>query len=134
MVVDASVWVSALVGRDTHHGVSRRWLQQRLEATEPLIAPTLLLPEVAGAVARRTGAAEDGLEAAAEIQTMSAVRLVSLDAAICGEAARLAATLKLRGADAVYVAVARALNLAVVTWDQEIILRAGGIIEVIQPV
>ena len=55
MVVDASVVVSALVSHDAHHEVSRRWLARHVEGGGLVIAPALLLPEVAGAIARRTG-------------------------------------------------------------------------------
>ena len=55
MVVDASVIVSRLVPHDVHHEVSRRWLARHVAGRGLVIAPALLLPEVAAAVARRTG-------------------------------------------------------------------------------
>jgi predicted nucleic acid-binding protein len=39
----------------------------------------------------------------------------------------------LRGADAVYVAVARHLGLPLVTWDDELRARAGREVRAIQP-
>jgi len=62
-VVDASVWVSRLVPQDVHHFASRRYLEERAAAGDPLVAPALLLAEVAGAIARRTGAPELGRRA-----------------------------------------------------------------------
>ena len=55
MVVDASVVVSRLLPHDAHHEASRRWLARHVAQGGLLIAPALLLPEVAGAIARRTG-------------------------------------------------------------------------------
>lgn len=55
-VVDASVWVGSLVAEDAHHVASLRWLSQQFaDSGVTLVAPSLLLPEVASAVARGTG-------------------------------------------------------------------------------
>ena len=45
----------------------------------------------------------------------------------------MAANLQLRGADAVYVAVAHSMGIPLVTWDQELRVRSSGFIEVLQP-
>ena len=50
MVVDASVWVSRLVPQDAHHATSRQWLERQLMEGALLIAPVLVLAEVAGAL------------------------------------------------------------------------------------
>jgi predicted nucleic acid-binding protein len=133
MVVDASIWVSGLVVQDVNHQASRRWLNQSLATTDPPIIPTLALAEVAGAIARRTGVPHLGQQAAEEILHAPGLRLVALDAALGTEAARLAATYQLRGADAVYVAVAHLLNVPLVTLDNEMPARAGGLIQIVQP-
>jgi predicted nucleic acid-binding protein len=105
MVVDASVWVSALVATETHHAESCRWLSNRMAAGNSMIAPVLLLPEVVCAIARRTMLPELGVRAAQAILRSGALRLVGLDVALGEEAALLGARLRLRGADSVYVAV-----------------------------
>ncbi len=132
-VVDASVWVSRLVPQDAHHGASRRWLEARGAAGDLLVAPVLLLAEVAGAVARRTGAPELGHRAVEGLLRFPNLRLVSLDRRLGREMGRLAADLRLRGADAAYVAVAAHLGLPLVTWDQEQALRAASHIPVRTP-
>ena len=48
-------------------------------------------------------------------------------------ALRLAAHLHLRGADATYVALAQHLDVPLVTWDDELLQRTGGIISVYTP-
>lgn len=129
-VVDASVWVSRLVPQDVHHPASRRWLEAH---ADPLIAPILLLAEVAGAIARRTGAPELGRQAVETLTQLPNLRLVPLDPRLGLETARLAADLQLRGADAAYVAVAYHLHLPLVTWDREQADRAGPLIAVYTP-
>lgn len=133
MVVDASVWVSALVPQDVHHATSGRWLSDRLAAGETLIIPILALAEVAGAIARRTGAPELGQQAADQIARVPGSRLVALDLDLGTEAARIAASRQLRGADAIYVATARLLNATLVTWDEELLSRAAGLVQVVHP-
>jgi predicted nucleic acid-binding protein len=128
-VIDASVWVSALSQREPHHAASRRWL----EAQPDLTTPVLALAETAGAVARRTGSADDGRLALRTVLATPGLRLVPIDRGIGEEAAELAAAHRLRGADAVYVAVARLLALPLATLDRELEARASAVVAVITP-
>ncbi|MBI2940706.1 MAG: hypothetical protein HYY04_09750 [Chloroflexi bacterium] len=58
------------------------------------------------------------------MRRLPGVRWVALTGDVCDHAAGLAATLRLRGADAIYVALADRLKLPLVTWDQEQLTRA----------
>ncbi len=127
-VVDASVWVSALVSSDVHHAASRAWLEREDEAAGVLVAPALLLPEVASAVSRATRSPLLGRRAIRSLLAVPALRVVPLDGALAELAARLAADHGLRGADAVYVAVAKQLSLPLVTWDREQARRAARVV------
>jgi predicted nucleic acid-binding protein len=133
MVVDASVVVSRLVSHDTHHEVSRDWLARHVAEGGLIVAPALFLPEVAGAVARRTGEPRLALDALHAVQRLPGLRLVPIDEALALEAARLAARFRIRGADAVYVAVASDLRLPLVTWDGEQRDRAERVVQVLAP-
>jgi predicted nucleic acid-binding protein len=128
IVIDASVWISHLVPRDARHEASRRWLTEVIHSGATIVAPDLLLAEVAGAMARRTGDAELGHKAVAHILTTPNLRMVYSDEELGLLAARLAADRRLRGADAAYVAVAYQLGVPLVTWDQEQLARAGAVI------
>ena len=129
-VVDASVWVSLLVPQDMNHAASRRWLHQYTTDGGVLVEPILLMAEVTGAIARRTGRPELGRRALADILAFPALRLVSVDRRLGGTAAQLAADYRLRGADAVYVALAQQLAIPLVTWDVEQIDRRQPVIQV----
>ena len=133
MVVDASVLVSRLVPHDVHHQASDRWLARHIDAGGLIIVPGLLLPEVAGAVARRTGDARLARRATTAILGLPSLRVVPLDEPLARAAARLAGTLGLRGADAVYVATAAELRWPLVTWDLEQRDRASQVVEVLVP-
>jgi predicted nucleic acid-binding protein len=132
-VVDASVWVSRLVPQDVHHAASRRWLEEQAAGGDLVISPTLLLAEVAGAVSRRTGQSELAHQAVQMLLRLTELRLVPLDSRLGRSAARLAAEIGLRGADAVYVATAHHLNVPLVTLDREQQARAGRLVEVRSP-
>jgi predicted nucleic acid-binding protein len=133
VVIDASVWVSRLVPVDVHHHASRQWLEAHAAAGDQFVCPTLVLAEIAGAVARRTRDARTANEAVAAIERIPTLRLLSLDPRLAQTAARLAADHALRGADAIYVAVASELSLPLVTFDDEQLTRARSIITTIMP-
>ncbi len=133
MVVDASVWVSALVPQDVHHARSRAWLEERLREGVLLVAPIILLAEVAGAIARRTGDPALGERATEMLLSLPNLRLAPIENRVGDEAARLAAQLRLRGADALYVAVASLLEVPLVTWDREQQERCKAVVRASSP-
>ena len=132
-VVDASVWVSRLVSADVHHPVSQTWLEAFVGGGGQCVAPVLLLAEVAGAIPRRTAEARLGQAALKMLLRLPALRIVNVERRLGMSAAQLAADLGLRGADAVYVALAQQLKVPLVTWDQEQLDRTSGIITAHQP-
>ena len=131
IVVDASVWVSRLVVGDVAYTRVRSWLERQRAAGNELLSPSLLLPEVAGAIGRRTTSAL-GLEALRVLEDLPRLRVVEMDAALIGAASKLAAELGLRGADSVYVAVAQVLDLPLASLDLDQRDRAGRLVEVIE--
>ena len=118
-VVDASVLIAVFLVQDRHHQASRAWFDQHLAAGATLAAPMLLLTEVAGAISRRTGDPTLGRSAVAWITQLPEMQLFAVDDQLWQRATELAAALGLRGADAVYVALADHLQRPLVTWDGE---------------
>ena len=133
VVTDASVLVSVFHPADQFHQQSRAWFQQYLRNGEQIVAPNLLLSEVAGALARRTGSVEVAELAVTQLRAMPELELLVIEDAYEREATALAMELQLRGADAVYVAVAHMLNLPLITWDREQIERGGQRIDARRP-
>lgn len=131
MVVDSCVWVSGLLAEDAHHAAATSWLRSQAEAD--LAIPALALAEVAGAIARRTGASADGLRAIETLRGLLTLTIVALDEGLGSEAARVAAEYRIRGADAVYVAAAARLGMPLVTFDDELATRAQALVQVIRP-
>lgn len=131
IVVDASVWVSRLVVGDVAHTRVRSWLDHQRAGGNELLSPSLLLPEVAGAIARRTSP-ELGLDALRVLEDLPGLRLVEMDAALIGSAGKLAAEWGLRGSDAVYVTVAKVLGLPLATLDRDQGDRAARLVETVE--
>src|SRR5664280_1444265 len=124
-VLDASVWVSRLVSQDEFHAAVKSWMEEQREAGVQFISPALLLAEVGGAISRRTGEPVLAKRAITQLENLPGLRLVEMDNELVRQAAKLAAELGLRGADSMYVAVARQLDLPLVTFDVDQRERAG---------
>ena len=130
IVVDASVWVSRLVPADAFHEQVKYWLDDQRRQGVEYVSPSLLLPEVGGAISRRTETPGLGKQAVAALQDLPWLRMVEMDASLVTTAAQLASDLGLRGADALYVAVAYRLGLPLVTLDEDQIKRASKVVSI----
>ncbi|MGD9145579.1 MAG: PIN domain-containing protein [Anaerolineae bacterium] len=131
--VDASVHLSALNPAETQSAASRAFLEFVHQQEAPLFCPTLLLVEVAAAVARVFGDAERAIALAGALRGLSNQNLVPLDDALADRATRLAARARLRGADAVYAAVAQQYGTTLVTLDRQQLDRLPPDIKTAQP-
>lgn len=132
-VVDASVWVGWFIPNDFHHSASYEWLGHQAERSEVVASPAILLAEVGGAVARRTGDSELGARAVALMHRLPNLRVVAVDATFGRFSADLAAEHRLRGADSLYAALAQRLNVPLVTWDHDQLEPGSAAISVFTP-
>src|SRR3712207_1515849 len=105
-VPDCNVFVATYKTNDIFHVRSRDWVARYLVSSETLHAPYLLLSELAGAIARPTHDPVAAHAAVSRIQLVPRLTLHPVDRAMSTRAAQLAADFGLRGADAVYAAVA----------------------------
>jgi len=131
-VVDASVWVARFMRPDVNHVASHQWLLRVLEDGVLIMAPGLLLPEITGPVSRLSSEI-DARRALSFVQRLFNLRLIPLRYELAHLSARLAAQFRLRGADSVYVALARQYHLPLVTWDGEQRERATALVTVRTP-
>jgi predicted nucleic acid-binding protein len=130
VVVDASVWVARLVPTDVFHEQVKYWLDDQRRHGVEYISPSLLLPEVGGAISRRTETPNLGKQAVTSLQYLPGLRMVEMDDNLVSLAARLASDLGLRGADSLYVAVAYRLGLPLATIDEDQIKRASKVVSI----
>ena len=133
-VPDASIWVSRFWRDDPLHSRACEWLESLIFSATPIFAPTILLAEVGGSLARRVGRTRAGLDAIGDIEEMAnaeKVRLIQFNGDMVGQSADIAARLRLRGMDAIYVATAQYTNSTLVTLDNEQRERASQVVPAI---
>ncbi len=117
--VDASVFLNAFNPKEAGHEGSLRFLAYLQAQAIPIVAPTLMLPEVAATVARGRGEPELAREFAATLARLPHLVLVTLDESLANLAVQVAAEHRLRSSDAVYATVALRFGSTLVTLDVE---------------
>ncbi|MGB6642060.1 MAG: type II toxin-antitoxin system VapC family toxin [Thermoanaerobaculia bacterium] len=132
-VIDASVYVSLANEADRYHDRCFKWFESCLRKQQPLAAPGLLLVEVAASIRRLTGSAKLARRVLSELQEAELIELYPLTAVRGEAAANLAASTGVRGADAVYLALARELEETLITLDRQQLERGKGVVDVTRP-
>jgi predicted nucleic acid-binding protein len=133
VVVDASVWVSWLIASDVNHGASLKWIEQYIAEGGFLVAPELMLVEVAAALSRQTRDAKLAKETVKTLDAANETHIVTIDKALIRTAIDTASDLQLRAGDAMYVAVALQLDIPLVSWDKEQLRKSQGLIVTYAP-
>ena len=133
VVVDASVLTSWLVASDSNHKASRFWVEQYNATGGLLVAPALLVIEVAAAIARPTGQPELAKAAVKKLNEVRTLRLVAVGSVFARSAVTIASDLRLRAGDSTYVTIAHKLHIPLVSWDKEQLNRAAVLISTYSP-
>lgn len=131
--VDASVFLNAFNRHERGHEESKTVLARLQANAVPMIVPNLLRVEAAAAVARGLGDPKLAHRFAASLLRLPHLVVVALDDQLAATAAGLAADHGLRGADAVYGAVALRFGSALLSRDEEQIERLAGVIPTLHP-
>jgi len=134
LTIDASVLVSRLRVGDEAHEASREFLEALPDRPILTMLPTLVQPEITGAVRRFCGDSHIAGCALEVLDQLPNLNLVPLDRRLAAEAANLAAEFGMRGADAVYVAVARLFDTTLVTLDRQQRERCPSTVRAVGPV
>ncbi len=131
--IDASVWVNSFDQREIGHETSSQLLALMRAQAIPIIIPNLALIEVAASISRTRNHALQARIFADSINNLPNVRVVQLDEALAQQAITLAIDRRLRGADAIYAAVAVQQGCFLVSLDEEHLTRLGGVVETRTP-
>jgi predicted nucleic acid-binding protein len=99
----------------------------------PIIVPNLVLAEVVGAISWTRNDPVRAEAFATALGRRPNVTVVALDAALSHQARALVAQYGLRGADAVYAAVAQQAGCLLISLDHEHLTRLGSIVMVRTP-
>ena len=132
-VIDASVYISLVNAHEKAHASSWTWFEDTLTRDERIVAPVILLAEVASALSRGIGDPKLVNNALVQLRESSLIELVPVTRNLTEFAAVIAAEHRIRGCDAVYAAVAAQLDDALVTLDRQQLKRAASVIRVRKP-
>ena len=126
LVVDANVWVSAADPTDTRSASSRMFLQSVIRLRQRVIIPALAQLEVACALSRRWRSAAKELSLARRLHRSKLITQLDLDP-LLADALELGTGSLLRAADSLYLAAAHSTAGLLISWDKELIQRAGAL-------
>ena len=131
--IDASVHISALNPAEADSATSQAFLALVRQHRVPLFCPILLLVEVAAAIAWALDDTDRAVALAAALHGLPNQTLVLLDEALADRAIALAAIARLRGADAVYAAVAQQYGTTLITLDRQQLDRLPPLVNTARP-
>ena len=118
-VIDASVLVADIRPQEPHHAEARTFLKHAASEGRPIYLPVIVLPEIAAAISRGTGEPILARRFVAAVQRIPHYDIVPLDRDLGELAAALAADHRIRGCDAVYVALAQERGAVLITLDHQ---------------
>lgn len=126
LTVDASVWLAARFREEPYHEASADFLLRVIAGPELIALPWLSWVECVAAAARKTGGDDVAHQLGRHLRSLPGITWVPLDESLAGDACHLSARLRLRAADAVYVAVAKVHSSTLITLDNELLERCRG--------
>jgi predicted nucleic acid-binding protein len=127
LTLDANIWIAVYDPKDAFHGQSTAFLYTVTSRQLGLNGPTFMLIEAACVLARRAQNPAAGQVAIARLRAHPLLTLHALDETLLAAAIRLGAQQLLRSADALYAATAAIYRTQLVSWDAELIQRAGAV-------
>lgn len=131
--VDANVIARDADPTDPDYPACHALLEELERRTIPMIVPNLILAELSASISR---VRRDPIRARIVVEALQEfehIQFIALDMQLAHAAAELAADRFLRGADAVYVAVARRYGCTLVTLDQEQRERSALVVRALTP-
>jgi predicted nucleic acid-binding protein len=132
-VIDASLYIAWINAKEPDHATSWNWLEAARARNEALVAPVILLAEVAAALSRGVGDANLAQLAVEQLEHSGLIELIPVTQALAARAAKIAATQRIRGCDSIYVALAEHRGEILVTLDQQQLERAAEIVRAEKP-
>ncbi|HRA54275.1 MAG TPA: type II toxin-antitoxin system VapC family toxin [Thermoflexales bacterium] len=127
LTLDANVWVAAFDPRDAHHRESATFFEMISRQKLALHGPAIVVLEVTCALARRLRRVGPADEAARWLRAYPALQLHPIDEGLLDQALTLGSERGLRGMDALYAATAVLMDASLISWDSELIQRAGAL-------
>jgi len=118
-VVDASVHVADARPQEPHHAEAHVLMTNMAAEGCCVYLPEIVLAEVAAAISRGTGRSDIAQRLAAVLRRVPHFQYVPVDTALGDRAAQISARHRIRGCDAVYVALALERSAILITLDRQ---------------
>ena len=126
--IDASVFLNGFNPLETGYADSKAFLDFIKSGAAPVVVPALLLPELAGAIGRGQNDPGRARKFAHSVSKLPQLMILPVDLPLAQQASSLAAQYRLRGSDAIYVAVAYRFGCVLITLDLEQLQRVKTIV------
>lgn len=133
VVLDASVLVAFMRPGEPSHFRANALIEELTLKPSPLFIPAIALAEVAAALARGENDTERALNAVKWLSQLRGLKTVSVDEKLGRLAVQIAARQRIRGCDAVYVALARRMGVPLITLDRQQRERASTVVRAYTP-
>jgi predicted nucleic acid-binding protein len=133
IVVDTSVYVALMNKEDVGHEVSRRWFESVVRNGERLVAPVIIMAEAGAAITHGLNDPAFGQQVVEQISQLSFLELIPIDYSLAELAAGIAVNYRIRGCDALFVALAQQRSEPLVTLDKQQRERGQAVVTVIEP-
>ena len=130
LTVDTSMFVASLRPEEPHHVQSNRLVALIEADVHQVVLPLTVLVEVVASLRRRTGSELLARRAERNLRGFASIRFEPINEARVLAAVRIAATIGLRGMDAIVVQVAQEFGATLVTLDAEMAQRAANLVAV----
>lgn len=98
-VIDASVYVALINAHESEHANCWAWFEQAKAAQEPVVAPVILLAEVAAALSRGVGDPSLAHRIVQQLLRSRVIELIPVTTVMGEWAAAIAADHRIRGCD-----------------------------------
>ena len=132
-VIDASVYITLMNEDEPSFTTSWQWLLTVQNNRERLAAPVIMMTEAAAAISRGKGDVVHARQVIRRLQQSRLIEFWPVSFELAERAAEIAAEHRIRGCDAIYVALAEQLGTGLVSLDQQQIERATAVIPTHHP-
>lgn len=133
VVVDASVLIASVTAREAGHLLARRFVGACTALGLSIFVPVIALAEFSGGLSRTGRSAEQIKAFLAIYRSQAEFTVVPIGIELGDEAVSIATVQRVKGCDAIYLALARDLTLPLVTLDREQQGRAPADVQVYTP-
>jgi len=128
VTIDSCVIISSLLLTEKRHEEACQIWGKVLSGETPAVMPYSVLVEVVASVRRRTGSELLAIEIQKTLESIASLSFVMLDGRAAAKACMIATKTGLRGMDAIVVQIAKEYKTRLITFDNEMSLKAASVL------